>query len=327
MKWLRRFFARLGLTNCRGETDAGAGGEGGEDGQGEAAPGGEGESGQPAKPPVKVAGGPGEGGEGGQGGPADDDPFGGDYTKALEAYKELQKTSKPKEMTLAGLTKHLSSMGVKVVDDGQGTVKLVLSEDTSKREQAAQRRFTEEHAGQIYKFFDKPESGKTFLDTLKLFVQDAFDDGITEKEKFWNSQREFVIEEKKTEAFIKQVYPDADPDVEGFPKEGTPLFNLSSKIYDANPEYQKHPKGQLWAVVEAATQLGVSPAAIENAREAGRKEGKENKKILTRVGGGAGAGKGAAGEVSDAAFVNMTPTQRKEWQQAQFAKRKITTGG
>lgn len=323
-----------------GAGDGGEGGDGGQGGDGGGA-GGEGEGGgdngegAPGSKAGKGAaaaggagggqGGEGEGGDGGDGGGgagagADaEDIFGGDYGKALKSFKELSKIHKPTEMELAGIKKQLAQAGIKVIRNSDGSIR--FEEDKSKAGQEKQRRFTEEHATKLHSFFDKPESGKGFQELITNLILDTLDDQFATREAQYHAAVQFRNEERQTEAFIAKVYPDADPDREGFPEGGTPLYKRATEIFLANPEYQKHPKGQLWAVHEAALELKISPKAISEAEARGKKAGFENKRILNKVGGGGGAGGGGGTGLSNLDFIKMNPTQRAAWQKEQFAKR------
>jgi len=283
-----------------------------------------GPDGQPIDSGKKEAGTGATGGPAGGGEPKPDptDIFGGDYGKATKSYRELSAIHKPMEMENAALKKQLGTLGVKVVKEGN-ELRLVI--DESKKPTEKQKRFTEEHMGQFGAYFDKPESGKAFYELLKLAVQDLIDDGVeghfTQREKIYSTAVAFKRAERETEEFIKKVYPDADPDKEDFPETGTPLFNRAKEIYDANEDYGRHPKGQLWAVHEAAIELGIAPQAITKAKAEGRKEAIENKRILNKMGGGEKGGGGVVGEMSNEDFIKMTPTQRREWQQNQMKKK------
>ena len=310
VKWLYGLIMFL-ITDNRGEVD---GGTGDDNGGGDPDPdnlsdpdadkGPKGDGADPGADPDKVD---------------PSDIFGGDYQKAVKSYKELSSIHKPIEMKLAALNKTLEGMGVKVTDDG----KLVVDESKAKAAEGKQRRFTEEHSGKLHAFFDKPESGKQFIESLKLLIQDIFDDGIDGERQKYTQVANFRKAEAETEKFIAKVYPDADPSAENFPEGGTPLYNRATEIYEANEDYHKHPKGQLFAVHEAAIELGIQPKVIAKAKEQGRKEGQESKRILSRVGGGEGGRSGGAGssDVSSVDFITMTPTQRKEYQEKEFKKR------
>jgi len=314
--------------------DGGQGGDGGAGGEGEGGgDNGEGTPGSKAGKGAAAAGGAGEGqggeGEGGDGGAGgggagagagSEDIFGGDYGKATKSYHELLSKHKPTEMELAGIKKQLAAVGIKVIRNADGSIR--FEEDKSKAGQEKQRRYTQEHAAKLHAYFDKPETGQAFEQIIEAKILDMMDDQFGTREAQYHAAVQFRNEERQTEAFIAKVYPDADPEREGFPEGGTPLYKRATEIFLANPDYQKHPKGQLWAVHEAALELKINPKAISEAEARGKKAGIENKRILNKVGGGGGAGAGGGGTgLSNLDFIKMNPTQRAAWQKEQFAKK------
>lgn len=254
--------------------------------------------------------------------------FGSDFKKLGKAYRELQNTSKPKEMNLAAITKWAEKLGLKPSYDAKGNfVKFDMDRDRKPEpsEKERPRRFTDEHRKVMASYFNNEKGANKFLEHLTLFTQDLLDDGILAREKMARRAMDFRREEIKCEKAIAERYPDANPDNEGFPEGGTPLYNRAREIYAADKDYQNHPRGQLFAVLDAATELGISPKAIDDAKKAGIKEGQEGKRILSRVSGFAGGGTkktAKSGEdVSLTDFFSMTPEQREKYQENALKKK------
>ena len=254
--------------------------------------------------------------------------FKGDPASVVKSYKELMGKHKPTEMENAAIKKWAEASGLKIVVDAKGSFKGLEVDTTKVKASERQRLFTDEHAKQFDGYFnikDNPKAGEQFRELLKLFHQDMLGDAFSERDGRMMAAADFRRQERDTEKFIAKVYPEADPDSPDFPEGGTPLYNRATEIYEANESYQHHPKGQLFAVHEAAIELGISPATIAAAKAAGKKEGTEGKRILSKLGGaGAGAGTGKfkkTGEVSLADFVSMTPTERQKYQEEQLKKK------
>jgi len=227
-------------------------------------------------------------------------------------------------MNLAAMTKWFGNMGLKPRYDGQGSfVKFEMDKKPEGTER--KRRFTDEHRKGLAKFFNNEEGSNKFVETISLLAQDLVDDGIAGREKVANEAISFRRKEIDCEKFVAKIYPDANPDSDGFPEGGTPLYKRAAAIYEASDDYQQHPRGQLFATHEAALELGIQPQALAAAKAAGKKEGKENKRILSRVGAGQGGGKGKStlpkGEVSMTDFIDMTPKQREEHQRTELDKK------
>jgi len=322
------------LRNDRGIIEGDGEGEEADNAEGTAESDNANDTGEEGEGTGEGEGGTGEGQGGEEEGEADNvDPelkqlFGGDFSKLGKSYRELQAKHKPIEMNNAAMRTWAEKNGLKIVTDAKGNFKTFELDTSKPTAEERKRMFTDEHSKQFDSFFNiekNPKAGENFRELLKLFITDLQTDAFAERDSRMMAAAKFRNEERETEKFIAKVYPDANPDNPNFPEGGTPLYNRATEIYEANESYQHHPKGQLFAVHEAAIELGVQPATIAAAKAAGKKEGIEGKRILGKI-GAAGTGKGAGGikktgEWSLDDFMKASPKERLEYQEKQLKKK------
>lgn len=250
--------------------------------------------------------------------------FGKDFNKLGKSYRELQKIHKPTEMENAAIKNWAKKMGLKANYGESGSFE-GFSVEKPVNKQESQKRFTDEHRKNLVGFFSDEKAGNTFLDLLSHHIHDVLTEGMSAREQEVMKSYNFNKQVNETWDYVTKVWPEVNPNQEGFPEGGSPLYNLASKIYNKNEDYQRHPKGMLFATAEAATQLGMSPQKIKEARQDGEKNGLEKKRILGKFGAsetGSGKPKSSSGEVSMAEFIAMTPSQR-----AKYTQNQMKTGG
>lgn len=248
--------------------------------------------------------------------------FGKDFNKLGKSYRELQKIHKPTEMENAAIKNWAKKMGLKANYGESGGFE-GFSVEKPANKQEPQKRFTDEHRKNLAGFFSDEKAGNTFLDLLTHHIQDVLTEGMSAREAEVMKSYNFKQEVNKTWDYVTKVWPEVNPNQEGFPEGGTPLYNLASKIYNKNEEYQRNAKGMLFATAEAATQLGMSPQKVKEARQDGEKSGLEKKRILGKFGASGtdtGKAKPSSGEVSMAEFIAMTPSQRAKYTEDQKKK-------
>lgn len=244
------------------------------------------------------------------------------------------KTAKT-EANLGNLRKALKEVGITAYFDEDGQIKLSAEgkpDPKEKPKSTKKGRFTDEHRANFNKYFegDDPEAGKKFEDMIRNIILDVYDQATDEMEATRRDKAEkhaaYMKERVASSNKLVSLYPaiaETSKDGNPNPKFDKKFHDLSLEIYereycqkDANGNLiEVHPKGQLWAAFEAATQLQISPASIEEAKKAGLKIGKENKKILGKVDGAGGAG---AGKLSKEEVLALPPEEREAYNKKQM---------
>ena len=269
------------------------------------------------------------GGEGGGEGEAQPPKYGefGETPTVDQLYEAIQKlqgvhgnlTKKTSltESNLSNLRKSLATVGLKEVKDEQGNIRLELDKQSAAKRE---RRFNEDAMKRFSQFFnvkENPEGPKSFMDTLKLFIQDLLDDYSEEKERTGQERsrkmQALMSEKAEIEELMTSYFPQLDPQY----KAGKPTNSqFNQAFYDRATEiwkeqYKSHPLQQLRAALRAAQELNIIPQAISKAKKEGFEAGKKDKKILGPVKSGAQK-TGKTGPLSREEYLALSPEKKEE---------------
>ena len=288
-----------------GKGSAPAGGAGGAGGQGE---GGNGASGDGA------GGGDGAGAGDGSGGPAANiapkyGKYGNDPDAVWKAHQDLINKTGQTERNFSGLRKSLEGMGFKAEHDPE-TGEFRFVEINKPAPQVKKKRFTDAHKA----LFDEP-----VLSAIEARVQDVVEELIeksfTDYEKKGTERQTTVQQKIAAGNKLVKLFPQLAVSTDEKPNTAfnQEFYDRATEIWKDNKAYFENPNGELYAAMEAAIELGISPQAIGAAKKEGFKQGTEQKKILGPV-DGAGQGKELKpGELSKEAYLALTPEQKKEY--------------
>jgi hypothetical protein len=299
------------LTNPLAADDKGGAGTGQE---------GDPESGQVVVPPVKATPKYGEFGD-----VPDVDKLYDGYGKTKKELDIAKGKQTATERNLSSVRKLLESSGVRIVHDENGQPRLeVAAPEETKR----QRRFSDEHKKKLAGFFDRPEAVDAFLETVKPYIEDLFEDSYTGREKMSKETqaktRQFVQERTKANTRMIKLFPMLDGKFDGG-KSTNPLF--SQPFYDRateiwQTEYKNNPHGELLAALDAADELGIQQAVIQAAKAEGVKMGKDGKKILSTVSSSGKVAPGALTTMTQAQYLALPPEKREEYDQKALENKK-----
>lgn len=314
-------FLRAIFLSERGEEDPGQGGDPSADaGQGTAtqdAPEGDGttdaDNGQGTDAPAKAP----KYGEFGE--TADPDKLYEAFTKIKADHDGLTKKTSATERNLAAIRKTLEESGIKIVPTEDGSIQLALAENPTPAQVKKQKRFAEDHKKKFSSYFQA--GGEDFLGLITLHVQDVLDEMLDNREvegqKKTKEMREFAFTKQQSNARMVELFPAIDPKFDQNGKPTNPQFNKAlweraTEIWEKN--YKKNPKGELFAALEAAAELKVSPTSLEQAKAAGFNAGKEAKKVLGPVNTSTQKSSGGGtGELSRDEYLKLSPEERAKY--------------
>lgn len=240
------------------------------------------------------------------------------YNEVSESLENMKGKMTATERNSAALRRTLESSGIRVLKDADGNIHLQPIEKTEQTDK--QRRFTDAHKS----LFD-PQ----VFDALEAFVQDKFEDLFDNNfnSKFEKKQQE-TTQNIRTRARANSQMVDLFPSITPKLSDGkdNPDFNeafhiRATEIWQNTDDYKKHPKGELWATMDAAAELGISSTSIKNLEQAkkdGFQQGKTSKKVLGPVSTSAdGASKGG-GKLSEAEYLKLTDEERDAYDKKQL---------
>ena len=238
--------------------------------------------------------------------------FGDDPNALFEHYKRLKgdhdalsgKTTAT-EQNLAALRKTLRSAGIRY-DEKSGQLSLI---EKAKAEGERKTRFTDDHK----KLFDTK-----VLEAINFLLQDTLDGRFSEYESSINQKRQAVVEKGEANSRMAELFPNLlanGRDGKPNPSFDTKFYDLATEIWE--DKYKDHPKGELFASLEAAAELGISPTSIEKAKKAGYEKGKADKKVLGPVKDKAAGRKKLAGEMSFEEYSKLSPEDREKYDKQQ----------
>jgi hypothetical protein len=213
------------------------------------------------------------------------------------------------------LRKALESHGIKAVEDETGQIRLEAAQKAERKS-----RFTDEHKS----LFDPK-----VLESMKLLVQDLFDEQYEGRERMTQEQKQkmqqFISEKSEVEELMMSYFPQLD----GQFKDGKPTNeNFNKAFYDRATEiwteqYGKNPLKQLSAALRAAKELNIIPQMIQAAKKEGVEIGKAGKKILAPVSGtGVASSGGGFRKLSQAEYLALSPDKRVEYDKWVINQRK-----
>jgi hypothetical protein len=323
-KWLK-FLANI-YRDVRGEGEGDPGGAG-SNGQGDAS----GDPGAGAPPNgIDGAGGNQGTGDGGQGGDIPINPkygdFGdspktieeaqalldklyGEHSKIKPEFENLRGKTQATERNLANLRKTLNAHGIQALTDEEGNLRL----EVVKQQTAQQKRFTDAHKNELYRFFATPEAGEKFVNILTAMVQDHFDESYNGRQKQYQEQmtQQSVFRQAQTHSnnLMLSYFPQLDvAKKEGFDES---FYSRATEIWQE--KFSKEPRGELLAALEAAKELNIIPQAVSAAKKEGFKQGQAGKKIIGPVGGGKMGGSGTGGKLTSEQYSQLTPEKQVEY--------------
>jgi hypothetical protein len=231
--------------------------------------------------------------------------FGDDPVKLFQAYQGIKSKTTATERNLATLRKNLESAGLKIGEDGT----IQLGDNASNG--SKKKRFTEEHA----KLFDQP-----VLQAMQGLIEDYIEDHFGKYEQRNTMKQQYISTKKASNSKMVKMFPGLLKEVgegEANSEYNEAFYNRATEIWSTNPGYKSHPSGELFAAMEAAIEMGISPIAIAKAKAAGYKAGVGAKKVLGPAGGSGSSAQGNAGfkRLSVAEFRLLTPDKKEEYQQ------------
>lgn len=234
--------------------------------------------------------------------------YGDDADKVYQALQQMKGKTTATERNMAALRKQLQNLGVVVNEDGT----LGLADNAQQRK----IRFTDNHK----KLFDTP-----VLEAIQAMIQDALDGGFDNYNKQATMQRQFSTQKNQANSKMVRLFPSIlqyDDDGEKNTDFNEALYNRATEIWESNPSYKKNPSGELFATMEAAIELGISPIAIQKAKKEGYNKGIEGKKVLGPVGGQKKGVPGVFKKLSVAEFRALPPDKKDEYQQQWASQQK-----
>lgn len=210
-----------------------------------------------------------------------------------DAHGNLKEKTTATERNLAMTRNSLEKMGIKPVQDEQGNITFeVVGGTEGKQEQKS--RFNDDAIKKLSVHFQNDsEAAKSFVDILRLAMQDETEAWYTGREKTSSEKNKqmqtFVKEKTAIENRMVKRYPSLNPKYDDSGKPTNPEFNksfydLATKIWI--DRYGKNPLKQLYAAMDAEEELGLHKLPINQAKKEGYRFGKESKKIIAPAGSG-----------------------------------------
>lgn len=244
-----------------------------------------------------------------------------EYNQMKARYEAMMGKMSATERNLASLRQAAEKNGMKPLRDDDGNVHFV---PLTKTEKDRVKKFNDEHRQKLSSFFvsDDPEvskrSANDFLGTISPYLEDTLEDMLERRE----AQRE---QERTAQEQLKQAHDNAwekakllYPQVVSTGKEyDKVLFERANQIFVER--YSQNPSGELYAVIDAAQELGVNQRQIEQAKVAGVNDGKKNRQILGSPQGNTGK-QGTSGfkPMPYDEYKKLTPEKKAEYQKAEL---------
>ncbi len=214
------------------------------------------------------------------------------------------------ERNLSTLRKTLEGYGVKILSDNQGNVQLIPDDSKNQKRQS---KFTDQHKA----IFEEP-----VLKAIEALIEDRFADFFEKSfdDRFkstYQRQHEQAVQlhvaRQQANTTMVKMFPQLM--AKGQDGNDNPAFNSAfyakaTEIWQNNPEYRNNPKGELFAAVEAAAELGITAMAVSAAKKEGFIKGQESKKVIGPVSSGTGQSKVAAGKLSKAEYLSLSDAER-----------------
>lgn len=236
------------------------------------------------------------------------DEFGEDASQdaIFEAYKNIKGKTTATEGNLATLRKALKEAGINVLRDADGNAILQVDDADDKKDTGKQKRFTDEHRQLL---------DDEMWDAVGAYVEDKWDEKLEHLQKEAEKTRQHVAIKSQANAKMMKLFPTLDiKNKDAFNQE---FYDKATEIW--SKDYKTNPKGELFAALEAAAEIGINPTNIEEARKEGYQKGRMTKKILGPVGGGKGghSKKDYSKKLSKDEYLALSETDREKYDKKQ----------
>jgi hypothetical protein len=208
----------------------------------------------------------------------------------------------------------LESSGLKLVQNEDGGFSVDLIEPQQPKRQS---RFNEESLNKLARHFQNdPKAAQEFVDLVALRMQDEAESIYDAREKTLSDQqreRQAMIKEQTylNNRMVK-MFPMIVRDSKDF---NQALYDRATQIWIEN--YRKHPLKEFYAVMDAADELGISAAIIQQAKKEGFEIGKSGKKVIGPV-DGKSKGPAAGGKLSKEEYLALSPEEKLKYDKGQL---------
>ena len=247
----------------------------------------------------------------------------GEHTKIAPEYKNLTTKAGLTEKNLANTRKALQAVGLRAVQDEDGSIRLEALEPAKKQER--QKRFTDTHKTQLASFFKTSKDADDFLGILSHYVNDQFDEGYDTRESKVSERRRAInawnSASGEANSLMMDYFPTLDAKWDDNEKPtnanfNEPFWNRATQIWESEiaPDgipYKRKPEGELLAALKAAKELKIPMQQLVAAKKEGAAQGKAEKKILGPV-DGKNKGKAAGGKLEKAEYLKLSPEDQKK---------------
>lgn len=229
-----------------------------------------------------------------------------------QSHEILKGQSGATERNLAAERKAIEAMGLKIVRDSEGNVQLLPQSQANKNS-----RFTNQHKTKFSSYFPDETSANGFLELMNLYLADFFEQNISQYDRTLFQRQQFMARRDESIKKMFQLYPSLNPEHESYNK----VFYERADAILAE-KYSRLPNGDLIAAHEAALEMGISPAAIQQAKAQGYQKAQTQRKIVGTVQGSQGQAQTGFRKLSREEYLALSPEKREA-----YAKREIENRG